>query len=53
MKKIYQNPEIKIVKVQPTLMQAASPGYGGTTDAVSGNASRQGGSFWDDDEEDY
>lgn len=53
MKKIYQNPEIKVVKVQATLMQNASVQmYGGnaTGDAMS----RKGGnSLWDDDDEDY
>ena len=52
MKKIYQNPEIKIVKVKTAQMIAASPGYGGTTTAGSGNLSREyGGSLWDDDED--
>jgi len=53
MKKIYQNPEIKIVKVQTTRMIASSPGYGGETTETSGNASRVGGGFWDDEDEDY
>lgn len=54
MKKIYQNPEIKIVKIQPALMQTTSLGYSTTqtTTETSGNLSR-GGSFWDDDDEDY
>ena len=54
MKKIYQNPEIKIVKVQTAQIMAGSPGYGGNTIETSGNLSREnGGSLWDDDEEDY
>ena len=53
MKKIYQNPEIKIVKVQTAQMVAASPGYGGSTGETSGNLSREfRGSLWDDDEDD-
>ena len=51
MKKTYQNPEMKIVKIQVSQMIAASPGYGGTTDATYGNASRRGGSLWDDDDD--
>lgn len=51
MKKTYQYPVIRIVKVQATQMIAASPGYGETTTATSGNLSRQGGDFWDDEEE--
>ena len=51
MKKIYQNPKIKIVKVQTAQMVASSPGYGGNTTESSGNLSRRfGGSLWDDDE---
>lgn len=53
MKKIYQNPEIKIVKVQTAQMVAASPGYGGSTTETSGNLSREGGSLWDDENDDY
>lgn len=54
MKKIYQNPETKIIKVQTAQMVAASPGYGGYTTETSGNLSRRGESLWDDDEsEDY
>ena len=51
MKKTYQNPEMKIVKIQVSQMIAASPGYGGTTDKTSGNASRRFGGVWDDDED--
>ncbi|MBR1665555.1 MAG: hypothetical protein IJ699_04945 [Bacteroidaceae bacterium] len=49
MKKTYQNPKINIVKIQATQILAGSPGYGGTTDATSGNLSREV-SFWDDEE---
>ena len=37
MKKIYKNPEMKVVKVQMAQLMAGSPGYGGTTDETSGN----------------
>ena len=53
MKKTYQHPTTIVVKVHPVLLNSASPGYGGTTNATSGNLSRRGDdSFWDD-EEDY
>lgn len=52
MKKTYQNPEIKIVKVQTAQIMAASPGYGGSTNETEGNLSRRGGSLWDDEDED-
>ncbi len=51
MKKTYQIPEVQVVKVQTTQMIASSPLYGGTTNATSGNMSREGRSF--DDEDDY
>jgi hypothetical protein len=51
MKKIYKNPEMKIVKVQSARMIAASEvNYGGKTSSTSGNLSRQSNG-WDDDEE--
>lgn len=51
MKKTYQNPEIKIVKVQMAQMIAASIGFGeDVTDASKADA-RRGGGFWDDEEE--
>jgi len=53
MKKIYQNPEIKVIKV--TVSHLCDPSiqmYG--KDATSDGMSRQGGSLWDDDDdEDY
>ena len=51
MKKIYQNPEIKNVRIQTSHIMVASPGYGGSTTESSGNLSRESGSLWDDDEE--
>lgn len=53
MKKIYQNPEINVIKIKPVLMNVASPAYGGSTNATSGNLAK-GGMFWSDEEdEDY
>ncbi len=53
MKKIYQNPEIKVVNIQTSHMMAGSPGYGGQTTQTSGNFAK-GGMFWSDEEdEDY
>ena len=49
MKKTYINPTMTIVKIQTAQMIAASPIYGGSTEATSGNLSREG-SFWDDDD---
>ena len=57
MKKTYQNPTIKIVKINVTLMLASSPGQQNLTidnpveDSEEIN-SRQGYSVWDD-EDDY
>lgn len=49
MKKIYQNPTIKIVKVElQRMMQSSNLRYDKTTTETSGNLSREGG-FWDDD----
>lgn len=51
MKKIYQNPEMKIVKIQTAQMIAVSTkmyGKNATGDAMS----RQGNSLWDDDDDD-
>ena len=55
MKKIYQNPEIKTVKVQTAKMVATSTTQIGVSETnYNGSStveSRNGGSFWDDDEE--
>ena len=51
MKKIYKNPELKVVKIQIAQMIAASPTYGGYTTETSGNLSRKGGFIDDEDEE--
>ena len=53
MKKIYQNPAIKIVKIktQTQMLAASDLGYGGTTTLTKGNLSRESdGDFWDDEE---
>ena len=50
MKKIYQNPEINVIKIQTSQMMAGSPGYGGETTQTSGNYGK-GGGFWSDDED--
>ncbi|MBQ9671264.1 MAG: hypothetical protein IJV34_00240 [Prevotella sp.] len=59
MKKTYQNPEMKIVKVQMAQMIAVSNpegfngGLGGDGDGGSGDeglSRRGGGSFWDDED---
>ena len=52
MKKLYQNPEIKVVKMEVThLCEPSTVGMYGTN-ATSGAMSRDGGNnFWDDDEE--
>ncbi len=56
MKKIYQNPETKTVKVQLSEMIASSTvvGINASADALDDEttvASRRGGSIWDDDED--
>ena len=40
MKKIYQHPEINVVRVQTAQMIATSPGYGGSTTETDGNLGR-------------
>ena len=53
MKKIYQNPTIKIVRIATQRLLADSLHYGrSTTTETSGNLSRRGGNdFWDDEED--
>ncbi len=54
MKKIYQNPTIKIVRIATQRLLADSLQYGRSTTETSGNLSREGGnSFWDDEDEEY
>ena len=49
MKKTYKNPEMKVVRVQVVAqMLAASPGYGGTTPATSGNLAPEFDAYWDE-----
>ena len=50
MKKTYQIPEMKIVKVQTAQMVAASLGVQGDAEG-STMLSRQRGSLWDDDDD--
>ncbi len=51
MKKIYKNPELKVVKIQTTKMIAASLGFGAGVDNANGAEARRGGSLWDDEED--
>ena len=51
MKKIYQIPEMKVVKVQTARMIAASTAEMYGKNAEGDGLSRRGGSLWDDDEE--
>lgn len=54
MKKIYQNPTIKTVRIASQRLLADSLQYGSTTTETSGNLSRRGNNVWDDeDEEEY
>ena len=53
MKKIYQNPKITIIKIQTTQIMAGSLRYGNSTEATSGNLSREGGSFFDDSDDEW
>ena len=48
MKKTYQNPEMKVVKMQVAQMIAASPGYGDSTDFTSGNLAPEFNGYWDE-----
>ena len=55
MKKIYQNPELKVVKIKTAQLLAGSPlqlGIGDEVKTTTGAESRRFGSFLDD-EEDY
>ena len=54
MKKIYQNPDVKIVKVQPMQMIAESLDVKGNYDSSSITmGSRRKDSVWDDEDYDY
>ena len=49
MKKTYQNPTIKVIKIQATQqMLAGSPTYGGSTDQTSGNLAPEF-DIWDEE----
>ena len=49
MKKTYIIPTMDIVKVQTTQMMASSPVYGGSTNEISGNLSREIDLPWDEE----
>lgn len=55
MKKIYINPDLKIVKIQTSKMFATSEyiNVGENVTTASGAESRRGGSIWDDEDEEY
>lgn len=57
MKKIYQNPETKVVRVEVTRMIAGSEkmGIGANVSSASGAESRRGrgSSLWDDEDDEY
>lgn len=50
MKKIYQNPEINVVKITVSQMIATSLGYGSSVTSAAGAESRDVNDLWDDDE---
>jgi hypothetical protein len=52
MKKIYQNPETTIIKVQTAKMIAVSTTEMYGKNATGSGMSRQGSSLWDDDDYD-
>ena len=53
MKNIYQKPETTVIKIHTTQMIASSPAAPMYDQDATGEAmSRQGGSFWGDDEDD-
>jgi hypothetical protein len=52
MKKIYQNPTIKIVRIATQRLLADSLQYGRATTETSGNLSRRGNNLWGDDDDD-
>lgn len=52
MKKIYQNPEMKVIKIQTAKMLAASQlGIGDNVNTAEGADARRFDSFWDDEED--
>ena len=53
MKKTYQFPTIKVVRLQRPQLLSGSLGYGNTTTAIKGNLSRQFSDDLLDDEEEY
>ena len=53
MKKTYQNPLTKIVRIEAARIMAASErmGFGSSVDSASGADSRRRNDAWDDEEE--
>ena len=52
MKKIYQNPEMKVIKIQTAKMLAASQlGIGDSVGSASGAEARRYDPLWDDEED--
>lgn len=52
MKKIYQNPEMKVIKIQTAKMLAASQlGIGDSVVTAEGADARRYDSFWEDEED--
>lgn len=52
MKKIYQNPEMKVIKIQTAKMLAASQlGIGDNVNTAEDADARRFDSFWDDEED--
>lgn len=56
MKKIYQNPEIKVFKIQTQQLMAGSEqmGFGAPVSTAAGADSRKyNNDFWDEEEDEY
>jgi hypothetical protein len=55
MKKIYKNPELKVVKIKTAPLMAGSPtqqmGFGESVETATGAEARRFRSLWDDDED--
>lgn len=53
MKKTYQNPSTKVVRIEMHRMIATSQtvGFGGPVGTAEGADSRRGHDYWDDDDE--
>jgi len=52
MKKTYQNPSTKVVRIEQHLMETVSTiGFGAAVGSAAGAESRRGRGSWEDDEE--